>query len=157
MARHISQQQLQDLLTDCPAKTETYEIDVFVVEQVQHDYAAGQRRLMTDAETSEFATFLNVSPNALVGPLEVDPAACERCGRDVTFLDFAKSGVDQGVHSIPALASILTSRDKAWVTVVGRDGGRDIRCGKCGARINPRQEIDVGYHSGAYDYELPIR
>jgi hypothetical protein len=157
MARLISTEELRELLASPPAKTQTYETEAPIAERTSGEDGAWRGRLMTDPEIEELAKFLEVPASLLVGPFEVDDLVCQQCGRHVTFLDFAKSGVDQGAHSVASLGGILTSRDKAWVTVVGRDGGRPIMCVGCGARLGPRPEIDEGYKSGAYDYKLPLR
>jgi hypothetical protein len=156
MTVYISPQELRQLLTDCPAKTQTYEVDVSVFRDLPRQDTITHRP-MTDAEVAELAAYLGVSADLLVGPLEVTDKVCEHCGRQVTFLDFVKSGVEQGAHSQSALAAILTSREKAWVTIVGRDGGRDISCARCGESLGLRESInDDGYKSGAYDYRFPI-
>lgn len=147
----ISEGELKQLLTETPAVTRTYEIDAEVHSRALNR-PPGPVRQMNGAEIAELADYLGVEADLLVGPFEVTDATCQKCGRRRTFLDFAKSGVDAGVHSRPELAAILTSRDRAWVTIVGSDGGRQASCAKCGSIFSTQEN---SYHSGAYDYDFP--
>jgi hypothetical protein len=149
--RPISKDELKQLLSEEPATTQTYEIDA----QERLETPSNPRRplrKMDNAEVAELAHYLGVGAGLLVGPFEVSDVACQRCGRHTTFLDFAKSSVDAGAHSRSELAAILTSRDRAWLTIVGRDGGRKASCAECGSRLSLQ---DNSYRSGAYDYSFP--
>jgi hypothetical protein len=152
MPRILNDLELSRVLAGRPERTETYEVERTARGQGAHDRSQSMRE-MDGEETAELAQYLGISTSELHGPFWVAQAVCSNCGRRTTFLDFAKSGVDSGAHSVEQLASILTSRDRAWITVVGTDGGRRVACANCGDDLEP--DINDGYHSGAYDYEFP--
>jgi hypothetical protein len=149
----ISENELLELLGAHPLHTHTYELEIETLERLPPQPELSLRQ-MTTAEIAELATYLAVPPDSLNGPLEVTEMACAECGRHTTFLDFAKSAVDLGAHSRGSLADVLTSRNRAWITIVGSDGGRDISCANCGKSLGLRETVDVGYNGGAYQYRI---
>ena len=124
-----SEEEITRLLKDRPEQTQTYEVTGELAGQVPLD-AVGLR-LMDESELRELAEYLGVEVEYLRGPFRVIDAECPRCGRRVTFLDFVKTAVDEGVHDRTELGAILTGEARNWITIRGRDGGRPVSCARC--------------------------
>ena len=125
-----SNEEITRLLKDRPEQTQTYEVTGELAGQVPLD-AVGLRR-MDESELTELAEYLEVEDvEYFRGPFRVIDAECPRCGRHITFLDFVKTAIDNGVHDRTQLRAILTGEAGNWITIRGRDGGRPVRCARC--------------------------
>ncbi|MFF1542717.1 hypothetical protein [Streptomyces sp. NPDC058291] len=126
----LTYEEALQLLAHRPEATRTYPVAPDVLARLPLD-TSPRLRTMDEGETQELAEHLEVSEEAIGGPLKVIDAQCSHCERVITFLDFAKTAVDDGQHDLARLREVLTGRDGAWITVRGRDGGRPVRCARC--------------------------
>lgn len=138
------------LLEQRPEKTTTYQVSREILQQLPREESTGKLRETSEEEDRELADFLGVEVGELDRPFFVVDAPCKNCGRQIAFLDFAKTAVDSGVHDKEMLSTILTGRDGAWLTIRGLDGGRDVICIACGSVA-----LEPGlpeYGDGSYRY-----
>jgi hypothetical protein len=144
-----SEEDIRRLLDDRPDKTQTYPIDRELMSRIPVDTKA-ELRPISDEETQQLADYLEVDVKELDGPFKVVDANCQNCDRQITFLDFVQTAVDQEAHDRDQLREILTGRAGAWITIRGRDGGRPVTCIGCGeiARMPAYSE----YTGGGYAY-----
>ena len=144
-----SEEDVQRLLKERPERTETIEVAPEVLQRIARDEKAELREL-DESEVEELAAYLEVKSAELAGPFRVVDASCESCGRRLSFLDFVRTGVDEGPHGREQLRDVLTGRAGAWLTIRGRDGGRPVTCISCGnpARVSEYSE----YSSSSYAY-----
>ena len=138
MAVLQSLEELEVLLDDRPSETHTFKVApnaaAEILETVRSlDYGLSIRE-MDAAEVKELAQYLEVAAEDFQGPLTVSDLGCSGCGRRLSILDLAKTGVDEGLHSKEMLAAVLTGNAGQWVTVRGKDGGRHANCSACGLR-----------------------
>ena len=126
-----SESEILELLDDRPEVTRTYRVLPEVLGRIPLDEM--RLRTMTDSEVHELAEYLKVDVDELRVPFRVVRARCDSCERRITFLDFVHTAVKQGMHSVDQLRDILTGRAGAFITVRGRDGGREVICFSCGA------------------------
>ncbi|HLX49363.1 MAG TPA: hypothetical protein VKS82_13620 [Streptosporangiaceae bacterium] len=128
--------ELQALLGDRPDQTHTYQISPASADDVTtfiRSLNSGPvMRDMSVAEIEELARYLDIPPGEFYGTYSFSDCSCTGCGRHLTLMDMAKTGVDRGFHSKEQLAAVLTGKAGQWVTVRGRDGGREINCSACG-------------------------
>ena len=108
-------------------------------------------RRMDETELRELAEYLDVDVERLHGPFRVVDAECLRCGRRITFLDFVKTAVEQGVHDQSQLRAILTGEAGNWITVRGQDGGRPVACANCEQLLRMPGDYSE-YSSSSYAY-----
>lgn len=139
------------MLEDRPAETRTYAVPRELLDQIQLDTAPDLREL-TDDEVNELAAYLETSPDELDGPFRVADASCGECGRRISFVDFVKTGVDEGQHDRQELAEVLSGRAGAWVTIRGQDGGRPVKCAECGELVRALRLDYSEYSGGGYAY-----
>lgn len=137
------------LLEKRPRKTQTYRVQASVLRQIPSDDKI-RLRSMRAAEEKELAAYLEVQVKALKGPFKVVEAFCPHCDRHITFLDFVKTGIEEGPHDKAQLKAVLTGRAGAWLTIRGQDEGRPLRCATC-ARIVRISEYSE-YSSSSYAY-----
>lgn len=127
---------LQALLEDRPGRTHTYQIIPASADDVTtfiRSLNSGPvMRDMSVAEIGELARYLDIPAAELYGTYSFSDCSCAGCGRHLTLMDMAKTGVDRGFHSKEQLAAVLTGKAGQWVTVRGKDGGREINCSACG-------------------------
>jgi hypothetical protein len=138
------------LLEQRPEKTTTYQVSKEILDQLPHEESAGKLRATTEEEDRELAAYLGVEVSELDRPFSVVDAKCQNCERQISFLDFAQTAVDTGAHDKEMLATILTGRGGAWLTIRGLDGGRDVICINCG-----KVALEPGlpeYGNGEYRY-----
>jgi hypothetical protein len=149
MRAPLSADEVNRLLEDRPEITQTYPVDRDTLSRIQLD-TKGELREIGDDETEELARYLDADAKELDGPFRVVDARCESCDRQITFLDFVRTAVDEGAHDREQLREILTGRGGAWLTIRGQDGGRPVICGGCGntARMPAYSE----YSGGGYAY-----
>lgn len=144
-----SDDEIGRLLRDRPSETRTYQVTSDLAGRIPLD-ATGLRR-MNEAELSELAEYLDVKVDQLRGPFRVVEAACPRCDRRVTFLDFVKTAIDSGAHDRAQLAEVVTGRGGTWITIRGRDGGRPVSCANCGQSLRMPGDYSE-YSSSSYAY-----
>jgi hypothetical protein len=137
------------LLKDRPEQTRTYQVAPELAGRIPLD-SVGLRR-MDHAEQQELAAYLGVDGHSLRGPFRVVNAECPRCGRYITFLDFVKTAVEDGVHDRDQLSAILTGEAGNWITIRGRDGGRSVRCAACEQALAMPGDYSE-YSSSSYAY-----
>lgn len=144
-----SEEEISRFLQDRPERTQTYRVPTELANRIPLD-AIGLRR-MDYAEVGELAQYLDADIDDLRGPFRVVDAECPRCGRQITFLDFVKTAVEECVHDRSQLRAILTGETGNWITIRGRDGGRLVRCAQC--RQTLRMPGDYSeYSSSSYAY-----
>jgi hypothetical protein len=137
------------MLQDRPERTQTHPTTREVIAVVPSDTQPELRTLGED-ETKQLADYLGVETSELDGPFRVVDASCEGCGRQLTFVDFVQTAVDQGAHERDQLRDVLTGRVGAWITIRGEDGGRGVICIECGQlRANDGYSE---YSSSSYAY-----
>jgi hypothetical protein len=144
-----SSDEIQRLLRDRPEHTHTYQVSRELAGGIPLD-SVGLRR-MDGPEIQELADYLGVDVEYLRGPFRVVDAECPRCGRRISFLDFVKTAIDDGVHERSQLAAILAGEVGTWITIRGRDGGRAVRCADCGQTLRMPGEYSE-YSSSSYAY-----
>jgi uncharacterized C2H2 Zn-finger protein len=144
-----SEDEIKRLLQNRPEYTQTYQVSEDVAARIPLD-AIGLRR-MDESELRELADYLEVEVDYLRGPFRVIEGECPRCGRHITFLDFVKTAVDEGVHDRSELRTVLTGEAGNWITVRGRDGGRPVRCSRCQQTLRMLGEYSE-YSSSNYAY-----
>jgi hypothetical protein len=131
-----SVEELEALLADRPGRTKTYQISSASADDVSRyikTHVPGPpMRLMSPAEIEDLAHYLGAPAGEFHGSYMFSDASCAGCGRRLTLLDMAKTGVDQGLHAKDRLMTVLTGKTGYWVTVRGKDGGRRIDCANCG-------------------------
>lgn len=149
MAEVTPAREIRRLLTERPARTRTFRVSRQVLSTVPLDTRV-RLRAMTKPEVRELAEYLDVSPEQLDGPFKVVRANCPSCDRRLTFPDFVETAVKRRAHSKAALRDVLTGRAGAWLTIRGRDGGRPVTCGGCGATA--RMSDYSEYSSSSYAY-----
>jgi hypothetical protein len=137
------------LLQKRPAKTLTYKVQASVLKQILSDTKVRQRS-MRAAEEKELAAYLEVQVKSLKGPFKVVEASCPHCDRHITFLDFVKTGIEEGPHDKAQLKAVLTGRAGAWLTIRGQDEGRPLRCATCTRIV--RTVAYSEYSSSSYAY-----
>jgi hypothetical protein len=135
MAVLSSVDELEALLNDRPDETRTYQLDpsaaADLLRVIRSADSGSKAREMDSAEVEELARYLQMPVEELQRPLTVSAIACSGCGRWLTILDIAKTGVDDGFHSKARLADVLSGRAGQFVTVRGKDGGRFANCSSC--------------------------
>lgn len=144
-----SDDEIGRLLRDRPEETRTYQVQAELAGRIPLD-AIGLRS-MDDAELSELAEYLDVKVDQLRGPFRVVDAACPRCARRITFLDFVKTAISSGAHDRAQLADVLTGKAGTWITIRGRDGGRPVSCANCEQSLRMPGEYSE-YSSSSYAY-----
>lgn len=149
MAMLSSPDEVLRLLQDRPEHTRTYEVAPEIAGRVPLD-SVGLRR-MDSAEVQELADYLELDQKALRGPFRVVDADCPRCGRHITFLDFVKTAIEEGVHDRAQLGDVLAGRAGNWITIRGRDGGRPVRCAGCDQTLRMPNAYSE-YSSSSYAY-----
>jgi hypothetical protein len=145
-----SEADVRKLLDNRPKRTQTYQVAAGVLGRVPLDTRA-RLRTMTKGEVAELANYLDVPADELDGPFKVVRAECPHCGRQLTFVDFAKTGVTKRVHTKAQLRDILTGKAGSWITIRGEDGGRDVLCARCGRLARVRDGYSE-YSSSSYAY-----
>jgi hypothetical protein len=146
--------ELEAMLADRPEHTRTYQISEVGADDViryitTHDSGVPMR-VMSPAEVEDLARYLGTPAGQFHGPYSFSDTTCAGCGRRVTLLDMAKTGVDQGLHSKEQLAAVLTGKAGKWVTVRGKDGGRRVDCAACGREC--KEHIDYECVPDGYLY-----
>lgn len=149
MRAPMSEEDIRRLLDDRPEKTQTYPVPRELMDRIPLDTKA-ELRAISDDETRELADYLEADVSELDGPFKVVEASCPNCNRQISFLDFVQTAVDEKAHELGRLREILTGRGGAWITIRGRDGGRAVICVGCGqvARTPDYSE----YSSSSYAY-----
>ncbi|GGY18238.1 hypothetical protein [Streptomyces djakartensis] len=151
----LTYEEALQLIADRPEGTRTYPVAPGVLGRLPLD-TSPRLRSMDASETQELAEHLEVSADAIGGPLKVVDAQCSYCERVITFLDFVKTAVDDGQHDLARLRKVLTGRDGAWITIRGRDGGRPVRCARCDRVVGLTRGKGGGeyseYSSASYAY-----
>lgn len=150
MRTPLSEKDVRRLLDDRPEQTQTHPVSRDVIGRVPLDTRT-ELRTMDDDETQQLAEFLEVDVSELDGPFRVVDAKCVNCDRQITFLDFVKTAVDEGAHEREQLVEILTGRGGAWITIRGLDGGRPVVCSGCG-QPGRLSEGYSEYSSSSYAY-----
>ena len=79
---------------------------------------------MRPAEVKELAAYLRVPIKNLRGPFKVVEASCPHCDRHITFLDFVKTGIEEGPHNKSQLGAVLAGQAGAWLTIRGAEVAR---------------------------------
>jgi hypothetical protein len=105
MATISSGEEIARLLQDRPQNTHTYQMTQELASRIPLD-SVGLRR-MHDSEMQELADYLSVEVESLRGPFRVVDADSPRCGRRITFLDFAKTAITEGAHDRAELSAVL--------------------------------------------------
>jgi hypothetical protein len=149
MTTTLTLSEVQRLLEKRPKKTRTYRVQASVLKKIASDSQL-ELRSMGAAEEKELAAYLDVGTKALKGPFRVVGASCPYCDRHVTFLDFVKTGVEDGPHDKAQLKAVLTGRAGAWLTIRGQDEGRPLRCAVCTRIIKMAAYSE--YSSASYAY-----
>lgn len=108
----LNHDDVRRLLNDRPMKTTTYPVSLDVLEEIRTD-SSDHLRTMSEQEVLELAQYLDEHVASLQGPFLVADMHCPECERHITFLDFAKTAVEQGAHG----------RDHLREVVAGRKGG----------------------------------
>jgi 1-acyl-sn-glycerol-3-phosphate acyltransferase len=149
MRAPVPEEEVRRLLENRPEKTQTHPVDRDLVSRVPLD-AKVELRALNDDEVRELAEYLDVDASELDGPFRVVDANCENCGRQISFLDFVSTAVNEGAHEKDQLRDVLTGQAGAWLTIRGADGGRPVTCIVCGqlARVSEYSE----YSGGSYAY-----
>jgi hypothetical protein len=129
--------EFESLVENRPEHSRTYQIDPAIAAEIWKaipDWRApsGPVREMNPAEMCELASYLEIPVTEFREPYSVSDISCRGCGRHLTMLDFAKTGVDAGLHPKALIAQVLTGRAGMWVTIRGLDGGRYANCATCG-------------------------
>ena len=150
MRAPLSEEDVRRLLDDRPDKTQTHPVSREVLERVPLDTKT-ELRTVDDDETKQLAEYLEVEVSDLDGPFRVVEAKCVNCDRQLAFLDFVKTAVDEGAHDREQLVEILTGRGGAWIPIRGRDGGRAVICIGCG-QPGRLSEGYSEYSSSSYAY-----
>jgi|GEM_PF-2979850 len=149
-----SLEELEVLLDDRPNETRTYRVAPNAAAEILGAVRSldnGLRiREMDTSEVEELAQYLEVASEDFQGPLTVSDLSCSGCGRRLSILDLAKTGVEDALHSKEMLAAVLTGNAGQWVTVRGRDGGRHANCSACG-RLS-----DAPFDSYSTSLECPV-
>jgi hypothetical protein len=148
MRAPLSEEDVRSMLDDRPERTQTRPTSREVIAVIPADSKV-ELRTLGDDETKQLADYLGVDPSELDGPFQVVEASCEGCGRQLTFLDFVQTAVDEGAHEREQLRDVLTGRAGAWITIRGQDGGRGVTCIVCGMR---RSSDYSEYSSSSYAY-----
>lgn len=146
----LNQDDVRTLLADRPAQTRTHRVPSDVLKKIQLD-SSDHLRIMDHDEVVELAGYLGEPVEGLQGPFMVVDVHCQDCDRHLTFLDFAKTAVDQGAHDHAQLREVLAGRRGAWLTIRGRDGGRPVTCSSCSATLRMRPGYSE-YSSSSYAY-----
>jgi len=148
-----SLEEIDALVASRPEKTRTYQLDPTIAPEVIRKIQDGRPnnglrlRTMNPAEADELARYLEVPATEFHGPFTVSDIRCHGCGRHLTMLDVAKTGVDTGLHLRTTLAQVLTGRFGQWLTVRGQDGGRYADCAACGQKSPyPFEEYGEDYN-----------
>jgi 1-acyl-sn-glycerol-3-phosphate acyltransferase len=149
MRAPVSEDEVRGLLENRPEKTQTHPVERDLLSRLPLD-AKVELRALNDDEARELAEYLEVDAAELDGPFRVVDANCDNCGRQISFLDFVQTAVDEGAHEKDQLRDVLTGRAGAWLTIRGTDGGRPVTCIVCGAlaRVSEYSE----YSGGSYAY-----
>ncbi|MFE2547351.1 hypothetical protein ACFXGI_02125 [Streptomyces sp. NPDC059355] len=145
--------QVLEYIENRPDTTRTYQVPQGVIAALPLTEPP-HMRLLDASEIQELADYLDTSPSSLKGPFKVFDATCSSCARRITFLDFAKTAVDLGMHAKEALRDVLTGKNGEWITIRGRDGGRPVACAQCGHDV-PRLKMNGSYSeysSSSYAY-----
>jgi 1-acyl-sn-glycerol-3-phosphate acyltransferase len=149
MRAPVSEDEVRGLLENRPEKTQTHPVERDLLSRLPLD-AKVELRALNDDEVRELADYLEVDTAELDGPFRVVDAKCESCGRQIGFVDFVSTAVDEGAHDKGQLRDVLTGQAGAWLTIRGSDGGRPVTCIVCGAvaRVSDYSE----YSGGSYAY-----
>jgi hypothetical protein len=154
--RITSKAQLDALRDDPPEQTQTWLVDESATDVPSLDPGPAMREMTSD-EVDEMAEYLELEAGELDGPFYVaKDVRCPNCDRATTFLDFIKTAVDSGLHDKALVREVLTGRAGRWITVVGKDGGREAVCVSCERAIPRRQRLtrgDCDYEGRWYRYE----
>lgn len=146
----LNQDDVRTLLADRPAETKTHRVPPGVLKKIQLD-SSDHLRTMDHEEVVELAEYLGEPAESLQGPFLVVDMRCQECDRHLTFLDFAKTAVEQGAHDHAQLREVLAGRQGAWLTIRGRDGGRPVTCSSCSTTLRMRPGYSE-YSSSSYAY-----
>jgi 1-acyl-sn-glycerol-3-phosphate acyltransferase len=149
MRAPVSEDEVRGLLENLPEKTQTHPVERDLLSRLPVD-AKVELRALNDDEVRELAEYLEVDSAELDGPFRVVDAKCDNCGRQISFLDFVHSAVDEGAHEKDQLRDVLTGRAGAWLTIRGTDGGRPVTCIVCGALARVSEYSEYSGSSYAY-------
>jgi 1-acyl-sn-glycerol-3-phosphate acyltransferase len=149
MRAPMSEDEVRGLFENRPEKTQTHPVERDLLSRLPVDAKVELRALSGD-EVRELADYLEVDAAELDGPFRVVDAKCDNCGRQIGFVDFVSTAVDEGAHEKDQLRDVLTGQAGAWLTIRGLDGGRPVTCVACGAvaRVSEYSE----YSGGSYAY-----
>lgn len=112
----------------------------------------GEHRWVTpDADVRRIEEILRMEPGTIGAPLWVsgDQRACEKCAREVNWLDIVSSALE-GVHPPEMLAQVILG-DQKYVNVEAPRAIAGLRCVDCGTAFESLRSFKC--HNWAYAVE----
>jgi transcription elongation factor Elf1 len=119
-------EEIIDIIVNKPENSVTLKVNDYIMEIFRKSATLENMR---EENLFEIADYLKVNSDQLKGPFLVnDSLKCSNCKKNLTFLDIIKSAP----HPKEKIKNILCGKEGNWITIIGKQDNRIIKCTNCG-------------------------